>query len=78
MKRALILAMLASLSACAGAGGIDVCKYASLRRTTYTAAIRAADAYAASRQPVPYEVTLGRTAAVTALAVLDGNCPVAR
>lgn len=77
MKRLAILTLLAALPACAPTGGIDVCKYAGLRRATYTAAIRAADAYAASGQPVPYEVTLGRTAAVTALAVLDGNCPVA-
>jgi hypothetical protein len=78
MKRLLCLAIAASLSACAPTGGIDVCKYASLRRTTYTAAIRAADAYAATGQPVPYEVALGRTAAVTALSVLDHNCPVVR
>lgn len=68
---------LLALSACAGGTHLDVCKYAGARRLVYTTTIRAADAYALSDRPVPYEVTLGRQAAVTALGVLDINCPEA-
>jgi hypothetical protein len=78
MRLILILALAASLSACAGSPRVDICKHAELRRTTYTTAITAADLYAASGRVVPYQLTLGRQAAVTALAVLDGNCPVVR
>lgn len=75
MGKLLALAALASLSGCAGGAHLDVCKYANARRLVYTTTIRAADAYALSGRPVPYEVTLGRQAAMTALAVLDANCP---
>jgi len=75
MTRAIILLALLA-GACAPNGGIDVCKYAGLRRITYTTAISAADAYAATGQVVPYEIAIGRLAAVTALEVLDRNCPV--
>lgn len=75
MGKLFALAALASLSACAGGAHLDYCKYAAERRTVYTTTIVAADAYALSGRPVPYEVTLGRQAAVTALAVLDANCP---
>ena len=73
----LVLAATVSLSACAGGPHLDVCKYAGARRTIYTTTIRAADLYAMSGRPVPYEVLLGRQAAVTALAVLNTNCPEA-
>jgi hypothetical protein len=76
MKRILSLALLAILPACAGTTGLDWCKYSDARRATYTTAIRAADAYAASGQIVPYELAIGRLAAVTALQALDARCPV--
>lgn len=77
MKRFVIIALTASLalSACAGSGGIDVCKYSAERRAVYRTAIAAADTYAASGKIVPYELAMGRLAATTALAVLDTNCP---
>ena len=69
------LTLAAALSACAGMPRLDVCKYASARRLIYTTTIRAADAYALSGRAVPYELALGRRAAVTALEVLNVNCP---
>ena len=75
MKKLLCLALVASLSACATMPAVDACKYSTARRTVYTTAIAAADAYTASGRPVPREVTLGRQAAAVALAVLDRNCP---
>jgi hypothetical protein len=78
MKTILTLALVASLSACAGGARLDWCRYADTRRATYTAAIRAANLYAASGRPVPSELALGRQAAVTALAVLDARCPAGR
>jgi hypothetical protein len=75
MKTLALIPVLA-LTACAGAAPIDLCKGAALRRQVYTSAILAADVYAAAGRPVPQSVVLGRQAAVTALAVLDGNCPV--
>lgn len=77
MTRAIILLALLA-GACAPNGGIDVCKYANVRRATYTAAITAADAYAASGRVVPYELSLARLAAVTALDAIDRNCPVGK
>jgi hypothetical protein len=76
VKRALILILLAILPACAGTTGLDWCKYSNARRATYTTAIHAADAYAASGRVVPYELAIGRLAAVTALQALDARCPV--
>jgi hypothetical protein len=75
VTRLLALAMAIVLTGCANAPHLDMCKYASVRRSVYTTTIRAADLYAMSGRPVPYEVTLGRQAAATALAVLDTNCP---
>jgi len=75
MRKLLLLALALPLASCATVPNIDICKYAGVRRATYTTAIRAADAYVLSGRPVPYEVTLGRQAAATALAVLDQNCP---
>lgn len=72
----LALVPILALTACAGTTSIDLCKGAALRRQVYTSAILAADVYAVSGNPVPQSVVLGRQAAVTALAVLDGNCPV--
>jgi len=63
------------LSGCVTTQNIDVCKYASARRTVYQTTIRAADLYALSGRNVPYEVQLGRQAAATALQVLNLNCP---
>ena len=67
MRKLTALAALLALSACAGGAHLDVCKYSGARRLVYTTTIRAADAYALSGRPVPYEITLGRQAAVTAL-----------
>lgn len=74
MIRALLVAF--TLSGCASLPPVDLCKYAQIRRATYTTAIRAADLYVLSGRPVPPAVTLGREAASTALAILDNNCPV--
>ncbi len=63
------------LAACAGTPRVDVCKGAELRRTTYTTTINVADAWELSPRPVPASVVLAREAAVTALRVLNGNCP---
>lgn len=76
MKRlALILAASLTLPSCATSGGIDVCKYAAVRRQVYATAITGAIAYEASGRPVPAQLALGRKAAETALAVLNTNCP---
>lgn len=75
MTRLFALAALIALSGCAGGQRIDICKYAEMRRTVYTATIRAADLYALSGRVVPHEIALGRQAAMTALAVLNANCP---
>lgn len=77
MKKLSILALAASVSACAGSPHIDLCKHADLRRAGYTSIIATADAWVASGRPVPAEVLVGRQAAVTALVVLDRNCPAA-
>lgn len=77
MTRLILLAALA-LSACTNGAPVDLCKNAPVRRAVYTSAITAADTYAASGRPVPAAVAIGREAAVTALAVLDANCPVVR
>ena len=69
------IATLLALSACANTPALDLCKYSDVRRATYATTIRAIDLYAMGR-PLPYEMALGRTAAVTALAILDRNCPV--
>lgn len=76
MRKLLALLPLVALSACAGGAKLDYCKYSAERRLVYTTTIQAADAYAATGKPVPYEVSLGRQAAVTALVVLNTNCPV--
>ena len=77
MKALPILAALA-LTACGGANSppLDLCKTAELRRTAYATTITVADAWAYSGRPVPASVSLARQAAVTALALLDVNCPV--
>ena len=75
MIRALL--PLLALSACAGGTHLDVCKYSGARRLVYTTTIRAADAYVLSGRILPYELAMGRLAAVTALGVLDTNCPEA-
>lgn len=74
MRAALLVAAI-TLSGCAP---VDACKYAQIRRATYTAAIRAADLYVLSGRPVPPAVALGREAASTALGILDNNCPVVK
>lgn len=82
MRLILLLALAASLSACATSARLDLCKGAELRRASYTTAIVAADVYTASKvaagRPVPSELLLGRQAAVTALALLDARCPAPR
>lgn len=75
MKKLLALACVALTAGCAGTPALDLCKYSAIRRATYTTAITAADAYAASGRPVPSAMVLARDAAATALAVLDANCP---
>jgi hypothetical protein len=76
MKRlALILAASLALPGCADKGGIDVCRYAGVRRQVYATAITAAIAYEASGRIVPYSLAMGRKAAETALTVLNTNCP---
>ncbi len=77
MRRALLLAAVLPLTSCAGGVPINACRYAEVRRTLYTTAIRAADAYVLSGRPLPSELELGREAAATALAILNRNCPVA-
>jgi hypothetical protein len=74
MRKLVLLAAL-PLVGC-GMPPVDYCKYAPQRRTVYTTAIQAADLYALSGRVVPYELAMGRRAAVTALAVLDSTCPV--
>lgn len=69
------VAALLSLNACA-MPPVDLCKNAAARRSVYTSAITAADMWASSGRPVPSSVALGREAAATALAVLNGHCPV--
>lgn len=77
MKIAIIIVAAASLSACANMPRLDICKSAETRRNVYAAAITAADVFIASGRPVPSSVYLGRDAAVTALAILNRNCPQA-
>lgn len=77
MKTLTAFAAAASLSACANTPRLDICKSAETRRTVYTTAITAADVFIASGRPVPSSIYLGRDAAVTALAILDRNCPQA-
>ncbi|MDF2603025.1 hypothetical protein [Sphingomonas sp.] len=70
--KALLLAL--PLAACAGTPPVNLCKDAELRRTGYTAVIRAADLYLLTGRPVPAAVSVGREAAVMALAVLNARC----
>lgn len=77
MKRLLVAGVALVLSACATTPHLDVCKGAQLRRTAYTTTIAAADAWPATGRVAPFEVLLARSAAVTALAVLNSNCPTA-
>lgn len=74
MIRAILLAL--PLAACAGTPSVNLCKGAELRRTGYTAVIRAADLYVLTGRPVPAAVSLGREAAATALVMLNSHCPV--
>lgn len=73
MIRGALLAL--PLAACAGTPPVNLCKHAELRRTGYNAVIRAADLYVLTGRPVPAAVSIGREAAVTALAVLNTHCP---
>lgn len=74
-KMILVAASAALLSGCALTPSIDVCKGASTRRATYTAAIYAVDALTATGRPVPKEALLARDAAVLALTLVNRNCP---
>lgn len=62
------------LPACGERIPLDLCKHAALRRQGYTLTIAGIDAYVRGR-PMPAEMALGREAAVTALTILDLNCP---
>ncbi len=76
MKKLLTAALCAaSLSACAQAPHLDVCKGAELRRTAYSTAIEAVAALEFSGRPVPQAALIARDAAQLALAILDRNCP---
>lgn len=76
MKRlAIVAAASLALSGCGDKGGLDVCKYAGIRRQVYATAITGAIAYEASGRIVPYQLAMGRKAAETALAVLNARCP---
>ena len=75
MKKLLILALVASLSACAGTPHLDVCKGAELRRTAYSTAIEAVAVLEFSGRPVPQAALIARDAAQLALSILDRNCP---
>jgi len=77
MKKMLVTGAMAALGGCATVPtNLDICRGSELRRSVYTSAIMAADTYIASGRPVPPALSLSREAAVTALAVLDGNCPI--
>lgn len=65
-----------TLSGCAGTVHLNRCKFAEQRRLVYTTTIAAANAYEASGRMLPYEVSLGRQAALVALDVLNASCPV--
>lgn len=70
-----IMAVALALSGCVTNGRFDMCKGAAERRLAYSSAIVAADIFIDRGQPVPSAVRLGREAAVTALAILNNNCP---
>lgn len=63
------------LAGCGERIPVDLCKHAAVRRQVYVTTIAGVAAYAASARPVPSAMALGREAALTALTVLDLNCP---
>lgn len=77
MKKLLILALAASLSACATTPRLDVCKGAEARRTAYSTAIQAVGLLEFTGRPVPQAALMARDAAQMALSILERNCPQA-